>query len=455
MVITDVGGATRRVERQWVLEGGRRGSARRSLLGERVSSLGTAEVGRAEGLRGRVGDGRIDPPLVARVIDYVNLGILVGTEDRGDPAGLAGVELPVAPSNLRAVIDQDFATDALEAVIESGELADFFNRVIKRHSQGLSIVPIEVHRGSVTFDQDSMRVVLDCTAVDACTGGKDLGFAASVSGTFELVDGELTFQSSHVDFDLDNSDAVICLLLSALTGPFGIVVTTAVLAFVAAYNPDGKDISTPTAFATLLPGSESDAAVRVDRVSLRPGVMVVDGTAEVVANRERIFTYLRVVEGWPIAAPLAGATVELIELDSPAPPGDDVVIPEAIERTQLNDKFEFTEVGVYTPMTDHQLGSAVTDDEGFVAFASVVRSVGGTFSYTKTIEEIHTGRVVSNVTTRTLVPEPRPDLGVTITAADGRVLATRLPVALNVADKRLGTRERPVQVRVSGGQVTQ
>lgn len=95
----------------------------------------------------------------------------------------------------------------------------------------------------------------------------------------------------------------------------------------AAYNPDGKDISTPTAFATLLPGSESDAAARVDRVSLRPGVMVVDGTAEVVANRERIFTYLQVVEGWPIAAPLAGATVELIELDSPAPPGDDVVIP--------------------------------------------------------------------------------------------------------------------------------
>lgn len=112
-------------------------------------------------------------------------------------------------------------------------------------------------------------------------------------------------------------------------------------------------------------------------------------------------------------------------------------------------------MGVYTPMTDHQLGSAVTDDEGFVAFASVARSVGGTFSYTKTIEEIHTGRVVSNVTTRTLVPDSRPDLGVTITAADGSVLATRLPVALNVADKRLGTRERPVQVRVSGGQVTQ
>jgi len=52
------------------------------------------------------------------------------------------------------------------------------------------------------------------------------------------------------------------------------------------------------------------------------------------------------------------------------------------------------------------------------------------------------------VTARATIPEFRPDFGVTILDAAGVVLATRRLIALNVADRHVGSFAKPFVVNV-------
>src|SRR5262249_14792057 len=129
-------------------------------------------------------------------------------------------ELPTGiTNNIHAIVDQEFATDALSAIITSGDLADFINRAIARHVPVVDIVPIDVNGGSVTFETGQLLVSLDGVARGACVGNKDLGFTATISGTPKIKDGKFTIETSNVDIDLDDVDAGICAVTSALLGP--------------------------------------------------------------------------------------------------------------------------------------------------------------------------------------------------------------------------------------------
>jgi hypothetical protein len=145
---------------------------------------------------------------------------------------------------------------------------------------------------------------------------------------------------------------------------------------------------------------------------------------------------------------LANATVELYELDQPAPAADDVVIPATGESERVTHGLDITEVRTYQPAADQLVGTGMTDESGLVTLIAFVNPSGGILQDTTTTRDIHTDKLISMHTDRVLVPEDKPDYGITVTAADGSVLARRMLIARNVSGHELGTAENPFSVRI-------
>jgi len=383
--------------------------------------------------------------------DFVAVGINVVTSQPHHQAALTSAELPVAPNNVHAVADERFATNALSAIIKSGDLAAFINRAIGRHTPVIDPINVVVKSGTASFDQDLLRVSVDCAVTGFCTRAKDLGFTAKVWGTPSIADGTLTITGSNVDMDLDTTDAIVCSLLGNLLGPVALLVFDGALAFIAAYNPDGRNFEYPTTDTSQpLPGSDQDFKIELTRASASPGRLAADGKASLVPDILRAFVYLRLVTTpMPrLDVPIAGATVELWELDSPAPAGDDVVIPATGETETITPKFIISDSRTYQPMQDQLLGSGVTDSTGFVRFVSPLRSVGGIFTQVKTTEDVQTGKLISTQTHTQQVPEAKPDFAISVTDASGHVMTKRLLIARNNPGKHLGTIDQPLVVRI-------
>jgi hypothetical protein len=376
--------------------------------------------------------------------DVVIAGINVIDPQPIDASQLTSVPLPSGTNNLHAVIDQSFASDALQAIVRSGDLERFINRVVQRHVSASHIV---VNGASIEFDDTVLHLAVDCSAENACPL-KDLNFTARLNGFVVIDGGNLTIQSSSVDIDVDTVDKIVCTLLSAFLGPFGVVFTLAVLVFLAAYNPSGRNLEFPaTDNSEPLPGSEKDFKISLTKASITPGSVIAEGIAGLVPDILHAFVHLRLVGS--DGAPLDGATVELLELDSPAPAGDDVEIPETGEFERITKKFIVDESRTYQPLADQSLGTRVTDKTGFVRFVSPLRSIAGILTDITTKEDIQTGKLLSTTTRTELVQEAKPDFAVNVTGADGTVLATRMLVALNNPGKKLGTKDAPVVVRIS------
>lgn len=380
--------------------------------------------------------------------DYAVLGVNVERTHEVNPIALIGQPLPVPPHNLRMVVDQQFASDALSAVITSGDLGAFITRVGKRNGLGHQI---DVSSGRVTFDAGKLGVAIQAVVRDVCAVFSDLGFKATLSGTPGVANGTLTIETSDVDLDLDNTDVLVCALTSALLGPLGIVLYAGLLAFAAAYNPSSSDLGIPVSETSEpLPGSDKVLDLELSRATMAPGVLTGDGRLELIIDPLRVYAYLRVVEGVTprLTEPVSGATVELFELDSPAPAGDDVVIPEVGVQEVITPKFFITREVTYSPRADELLGTQTTDETGRVTFVVISNGIGGQSTHTEIKEDARTGNTLSSVTYRRTVGERLPDLAVTIRAATGEVLAQRRLVGLNVMNKRLGTFGHPVEVRV-------
>jgi hypothetical protein len=386
--------------------------------------------------------------------DFVIAGINVESNPTtDDPTVLVNAPLPHGASNLHAVILQSFATDALSAAITSGDMEAFINRVVQRHVDASHIA---VNGGSITFEDGFLRLSIECTGERACPLGKDLDFTASLTASLAVRGDTLAIESSHVVLDLDDFDAVVCTLLSAFLGPFAVVFTVGVLAFLALFNPDGKSIEFPaTDNSEPLPGSDQDFKVRLNRASVTRQGLLADGSAGLVQDTLRAFVCLRLVTELPSGgtAPLARATVELLELDSPAPAADDVVIPETGEVEIFTKKFVINEATSYRELPDLSLGTRITDDSGFVRFVSRMRSAAGIFTTITSTEDLTTGKLLSTRTRTDLIDEAQPDFAINVTADDGTVVARRQLVALNNPGRRLGTKDEPLVVRVSSSGV--
>jgi hypothetical protein len=168
------------------------------------------------------------------------------------------------------------------------------------------------------------------------------------------------------------------------------------------------------------------------------------------------FVYLRVTVGATpnLQQALADATVDLYELDNPAPAGDDVVLPATGESEKITQKLDITEVREYQPSADKLIGTGTTDENGLVTFIALTYSSGGILRDTKTTRDVHTDQLISTHTVTRVVPETKPDYGVTITTSDGAVIAQRMLIALNAPGNQLGSVDNPFTVPILTSVVT-
>jgi hypothetical protein len=254
-----------------------------------------------------------------------------------------------------------------------------------------------------------------------------------------------------VDVDLDTLDEIVCTILSGFLGPFAVVFTLVVMAIAAFYTPSARSIEFPaTDTSEPLPGSEKDFKITLQRSIIAPGTLRADGTAGLVPDAIHAFVCLRLVTGLAPAAltPVSGATVELLELNSPAPAGDDVEIPATGDTERITKKFIIDESRSYEPLPDQSLGTRITDDSGFVRFVSRMRAAAGILTDITTTESIVSGRPISTRVKTDLIDEPSPDFAITVTTQDGTVLARRMLIALNNPGRKLGTPDDPLVVRL-------
>ena len=387
---------------------------------------------------------------------FLILGVNIGNGQTVDPTQLTTVATPVAPFAFHGEIDEAFAADALTAVINSGDLAAYINRIASRHWWGDFLTKVQVNWGAVTFQDGNIDLTIGITLPYYCLG-LDLGVAASINGPPVISNGTMTIGANSVDLNV--SEGFWCAL-TGIAALLGAILEIIFIAVDASENDPVKTIPSSYSFAPL-PGSYEDWTLAVQQASANNGTLTVDGTATLAAD-PGYFIYLRIVTGNRVTGytPLANAQVTLMELDNPAPAGDDVAIPQTGTTIHTNSKFIIIDSTSYTATPDQVLGTKTTDDNGDVMFLvepatssnpDGLNQEGGVLSTTQTEIDLQTGETISDYNTTSIMPERFPDFGVAVTDPSGIVLATRQLVVLNAASTRIGTAQNPVLVVVSDG----
>lgn len=387
---------------------------------------------------------------------FVMLGVNIANGQTVDPTQLTTVATPVAPFAIHGEIDEAFATDALTSVINSGDLAAYINRISARHWWGDFLPAVRVNWGTVTFQNGSINLDIGITVPYYCLGF-DLDIRAGIYGPPVISNGTMTIGANYVDLSVD--EGFWCSLTGI--GPLlGLILDTIFIAKDASENDPVQTIPSGYSFAPL-PGSDDDWTLAIQQASANNGTLTVDGTATLAAD-PGYFIYLRIVTGNRVTGytPLPNATVTLMELDNPAPAGDDVVIPQTGTTIHTNSKFIIIDSTTYTPNSDQVLGTKTTDNNGDTMFLvepatssnpDGLNQEGGVLRAIQTELDVHSGKTTLDYNTTSIVPERFPDFGVAVTDSSGNQLATRQLVVLNAASTRIGTAQNPLLVVVSEG----
>ena len=266
---------------------------------------------------------------------FVILGANIANAQTVDPTQLTTVATPVAPFAIHGEIDEAFATDALTAVINSGDLAAYINRISSRHWWGDFLPPVKVNWGGVTFQDGNINLAIGITVPHYCLGF-DLNIAAGIYGPPVISNGTMTIGANSVDLSVDEG---FWCSLTGIGALLGLILDIIFIAKDASENDPVQTIPSSYSFAPL-PGSDEDWTLAVQQASANNGTLTVDGTATLAAD-PGYFIYLRIVTGNRVTGytPLPNAQVTLMELDNPAPAGDDVAIPQTGTTIHTNSKF--------------------------------------------------------------------------------------------------------------------
>jgi hypothetical protein len=394
-----------------------------------VTKAGAVTVGAAGGDFGIVGVNVVDLPLV-------------------DPTTLTAEEVPAPPANVHAVIDEEFATDVLSAAITSGDLAAAINARVARHSP-VDLPPILVTGGSVSFnsqggepDASGIQISVSCVAQAACNFGLDLGFNLKIAADPTIVDGRLVIAGILLDVDVSTWDEVKCVLV-AVPG-WGTVFTLlgeAILEVLPSFLAWQELEYSLGSTSNPLPHSEKVVQLEITQAALSPGTLRLEGQSRLIPDLARTFVYLRFIEGLvpAFAGPLAGATVELLEIH------DFARVPLTGETDTFKGKFEIDTVTSYRPLPDTPLGTKRTDNSGYIEFAVMCPERAGILTTRTTTTNIDTN-AESSTTRDEVIGEGWTDLAVTVTDDAGTVYTTRQIVGTNITNRRFGSRNHPVVV---------
>lgn len=368
---------------------------------------------------------------------------LVSSNDINPPL-LAAAITDFFPNNTHLAIHESFATDAVNLLVSSGDLTSYVIDFMTRH--GIGIDP-RATSGTVTFRNGQIAVNLDFVCPGFCGGFVDINFSLGLSGPPVISNGRLLIGAQYADISISAGDEIACLfvlgiwnpLAQLLIGEFGLV----------SGGDNAPTQGFPVTYSfTPLPGSLYDWIVSFQSATADQGFLSLDGAATMARDTTHIFVFLRLIhEVEPrITAPLANVNVTLLELDNPAPAGDDVVVPQTGTFTHVNPKFTVRDDVTYQPSPDQIFDTATTDENGLVEFVVIPNNIAGKVTDTQTITSNHDPNDSEESTSTYPVAEARPDFGITVVDQDGYVLANRILVSLNAPGQMVGTRQSPLVV---------
>jgi hypothetical protein len=349
--------------------------------------------------------------------------VTIGVVVQAGPGPVVTREIPAAdqlapynrlspPDTIWITVSESLVQQALQAITDSGELAD--RLTAKLDWLDFFSIPhrIEVDSVDVRFDDGAINVDLECRDLDVCAFGVDLGFRASVALRPEIAGSDLRLNSDGIDIDFDNLDTIYCALTSILTGPLGLIALT-VGTFIASVITVSFNRKTPGFWqGQRLP--DSDVFPRIDLRYVGPpstGISNALGAWYLAPDEISTFVVAQVLqlqEATGEVTVVAGVTVNL------------------------------------GPTDDHQVATAVTERHGLALITTVLDDVGGELDIART----RYGPGGPGFTTHSIegAHGDNPDLALTVTLKDGFQPVRRRPIAFNLGEHRLGTIQDPVRI---------
>ena len=194
------------------------------------------------------------------------LGANIANAQTVDPTQLTTVATPVAPFAIHGEIDEAFATDALTAVINSGDLAAYINRISSRHWWGDFLPPVKVNWGGVTFQDGNINLAIGITVPHYCLGF-DLNIAAGIYGPPVISNGTMTIGANSVDLSVNEG---FWCSLTGIGALLGLILDIIFIAKDASENDPVQTIPSSYSFAPL-PGSDEDWTLAVQQASANNG----------------------------------------------------------------------------------------------------------------------------------------------------------------------------------------
>jgi hypothetical protein len=410
--------------------------------------------------------------------DVIMVGVRVATDalPEPDPGDTQTLRSPFTGStgdfNAYARIHEELLRKLVKAALRSGALQRAASEVRD---------DVRVDDADAELDSNAFRVILDIRLVDACVPEIDLNVRYTITYRFSVFEGQFLV-SQETDYDVDNTDAAICIVTASLelilqasaAGLFGLVVD--LMRQVPHFRgliPDSAgaqddpfqvvsavfDPKEPVPGTEVLPRIEAvQALISNDKVeslgtaSLRPD----DVNTYIYAAFKR-----RSQDPIPRPpTPIAGARVEVIDQDFPIPTGDDAKPPPEQVETQTTGPFETTTiVTVIPPRRNQVLARGTTDGQGRVTFVltpTQLRTTAGTV-VTVVRKENSDGDVIQTARSERPFLEALPDVFFRVIPDGNPVFDTRLREGgflIDLQARRTGSPDAPLTFVVGKGPVS-
>ena len=408
--------------------------------------------------------------------DALVAGIKV-IEGTGNPDTLVAT-FPSAESNLFTRVHEE----VLRAIIHNAATSGQLTRLAKRSDRDAVISSADV-----SFREGKIEFQIGGKIVDACTGGVDVDFTATVTLALSF-DGDKIRIRRMTDIDLDNTDIVLCIFTSLGVALFGGIAVGVLAGFWAAFPTfgtlaaltllleyDGDDLESAlsgvedaeeTTMIDLdfpIPGTDLLPTLSGASVQIEESTLLLAASLATVPDTINTYFHVRFLDAdsTGVTRPMKGALVRLMDRDSPPPIGDDFVLPASqlalqhgapggtgpTTTTTTRTRFERT--------SDEVVASTVTDQSGRIRIYlphDQLGTQGGQKIVETTRKNLDTDAETTTVT-KTPLAEAQPDFYFRVTRANGETIDTLgVPSGffLNFHSARVGTRASPLVISFGG-----
>jgi hypothetical protein len=310
-----------------------------------------------------------------------------------------------------------------------------------RHQSGTASTYAEIDTNVVKL-RIGLSIVGYCAQTVTATYAIDL--------TFSVIDGRMVV-TQHDEVQDTWQDGIWCLVTGLLLflPTLGASLLVPFARQVAGYPADPAPFAVSALFESSepVPGTELLVAVEVLQAAAVEHEFLSNGRLTLEADTQNTYVYALFSDVSTLGAstPIVNATVELIDLDNPAPPHDDAV-PPPVSVTEDDGTRTTAVLKSYVPGSNQLLSTATTRDDGRVRFVLTpddLRTTAGFADFTVTRENLTTGAKFTTEERHTVI-ENRPDLFFQITRKDGTTADTQVRSIDNVGPgQHVGTADAP------------